>query len=205
MEAHANPPRWLAATLSAETLITSLSAGAEKITGYSLRELVGRPITHILANSSIFDVPEILNTVKELGYWEGKIIHRTRGGDLLTASSTITLVAGNGNRDSGYLLTSNLNRSSDYKQCEAQALAEVAANLRTLAHDLNNPLAVVMGFTQLLVLDTNCQGGVRSDIEKIYSELKRVVQVVEKLHGYALSLYEKQKPANASDASVRYA
>jgi nitrogen-specific signal transduction histidine kinase len=205
MESHANAPQWLAATLSAEMLITSLTSGAEQIIDYSAQELVGRPITHILADPSVIALPQILHAVKEWGHWEGEMVHRARGGGFTKARSMMTLLAGNGNLESVYLLISNLNEPSDFGECEIPALTEVAANLRTLAHDLNNPLAVIMGFTQLLVLDTNCQGRIRGDIEKIYSELKRVAQAVERLHGYALTLYKKQKPGRDSDPSVRYA
>jgi hypothetical protein len=57
-----------------------------------------------------------------------------------------------------------------------------------------------MGFTQLLILNANCQGNIRSDVEKLYSELKRVIQVVEGLHKYAISLYDRPRQ-NESVAS----
>jgi signal transduction histidine kinase len=64
----------------------------------------------------------------------------------------------------------------------------VADSLRTIVHDLNDPLAVIMGFSQLLILNADCQGKIRADVEKLYSELKRAVQVVDRLHQYAISL-----------------
>ena len=39
-------------------------------------------------------------------------------------------------------------------ECDSAAVADIAANLREFAHDLNNPLAVIMGFAQLLVLNS---------------------------------------------------
>jgi nitrogen-specific signal transduction histidine kinase len=202
MQSNASSSRWLAATLSAEGLIRSLSFGAEQFTGYSPKELVSRPITHILSDPSAFEVSHILNTAKEWGYWAGEIIHRTRGGKLLKAHSTVSLLAGSDNCTVGYLLTSNLNPSLDLNNCGSLAPDEVAANLRAFAHELNNPLAVMMGFTQLLVLNPNCQGNTRKDIEKIYSELKRVIQVVEKLHEYALSLYVKPQSDPEADSTT---
>ena len=60
--------------------------------------------------------------------------------------------------------------------------------MRALAHELNNPLAVTLGFAQLLILNSNCPGKVRTDIEKLYSELHSIAGVAEKLHAYAISL-----------------
>lgn len=68
---------------------------------------------------------------------------------------------------------------------------EVAKELRTLVHELNNPLAVMMGFTQLILLNNRCDGAVRADLDKVYSEMKRVARAVEKLHSYALSLQQR--------------
>jgi PAS domain S-box-containing protein len=197
--------RWLAATLSPEALIASLSSGAEQFTGYSAQELVGRPVTQILADHSAFDVPHILDMAREWGYWEGEISHRTRGGKCMDARGAVTLLSGKGNRSTGFLLVSNLDKSSAQNDYENSAVTEIAANLRSFAHDLNNPLAVVMGFTQLLILNAGCQGKVRTDIEKLYSELKRVIQVVERLHGYAISLYEKPQSEQAPEAAVHQA
>jgi hypothetical protein len=56
-----------------------------------------------------------------------------------------------------------------------------------------------MGSTQLLALSPGCTGKVRTDIEKLYSELERVAHAVEKLHGYAISLCE-----GPSDISLEF-
>ncbi|MBN1570447.1 MAG: PAS domain S-box protein [Acidobacteria bacterium] len=197
--------RWLAATLSPEALIASLSSGAEQFTGYSAQELVGRPITQILTDDSAFEMPRILALAREWGYWEGEIVHRTRGGKSLEARSAVTLLAGKGNRADGFLFVSNLNKSLALKEGDQSVVTDIATTLRAFAHDLNNPLAVIMGFTQLLVLNSGCQGKVRADIEKLYSELKRVNQVVERLHDYAISLYDKRSSDSQTDATSQSA
>jgi PAS domain S-box-containing protein len=201
MQSLACSSKWLAATFSSEALITSLSSGAEQFTGYSAQELVGRPITQILADHSAFEVPCILETAKEWGYWQGEIAHRSRGGKPLAARGTVSLLAGKQNHAAGYLLISNLNSTPVLNERENSIVTEIAATLRTAAHDMNNPLAVIMGFAQLLLLNQNCQGNMRSDIEKLYSELGRVIEVVERLHKYALSLCEQPHPNQTSNAA----
>jgi signal transduction histidine kinase len=74
---------------------------------------------------------------------------------------------------------------------EEELRCEVGKELRTLVHELNNPLAVMMGFTQLILLNNRCDGKVQADLDKVYSEMKRVARVVEKLHAYALSLQQR--------------
>ena len=185
--------RWLAAALSADALIVSLSASAEQFTGYSAQELVGRPITQILTDHSAFEIPQILNAAKEWGNWEGKLIHRTRSGRSLEARGAVTSLAGEGNLPAGFLLVSNLNKSPSVHACDNAVVADIATSLREFVHDLNNPLAVVMGFAQLLELNSDCNGKVQADIEKISEELKKVVHIVERLYGYAISLGDKPR------------
>jgi two-component system, LuxR family, sensor kinase FixL len=202
MQSVACSSNWLVATLSPEALIISLSANAEQFTGYSAQELVGRPITQILADRTAFEVPRILDAAKEWGYWQGEVVHTSRGGKHFDARGTISLLAGKRNYSAGYLLISSLNQSLVLEESENPAVAKVATTLRTFAHDLNNPLAVMMGFAQLLILNQNCQGNVRNDMEKLYSELKRVVQMVERLHEYALSLSEKPQVNQKANAAL---
>ena len=193
MQALVCSPRWLAAALSPDALIVSLSASAEQFTGYSAQELVGRPITQILDDHSAFEMPQILNAVKEWGNWEGELIHRTRSGRSLEARGAVTSLAGKGNLPAGFLFMSNLNKAPAMNAGDNAAVADIAANLRAFVHDLNNPLAVIMGFAQLLELNSNCEGKVRADIEKLSEELENVVHIVERLHGYAISLDDKPK------------
>jgi PAS domain S-box-containing protein len=202
MQSAACSSNWLATTLSPEALITSLSSNAEQFTGYSVQELVGRPITQILADRTAFEVPRILDAAKEWGSWQGEVVLRSRVGKHFGAHGTISLLAGKQNYSAGYLLISNLNQSLVLDESENSAVTEVATALRTFVHDLNNPLAVMMGFAQLLILNQNCQGNVRKDTEILYSELKRVILVVERMHEYALSLSEKPHVNQQSNAAV---
>ena len=158
---------WLAAALSADALIVSLSASAEQFTGYSAQELVGRPITQILADHSAFEMPQILNAAKEWGNWEGELIHRTRSGRSLEARGAVTSLAGKGNLPAGFLLVSNLKRTPSWMRAIMRLWRILRLSLREFVHDLNNPLAVAMGFAQLLELNSDCNGKIQADIEKI--------------------------------------
>ena len=180
--------RWLAATLSPEALITSLSSDAEQFTGYSAQEPDGMPVTRILDDSSAFEVPFILKSAKEWGSWGGEIVHRDRSGNLLKARGTLTMLGNREGYQCGYLLISNFDSLAAPRRKEDSIAADTAAKLRLIAHDLNNPLAVIMGYAQLLILDENCPGKIRTDIEKLYSELQRIIPVVERLRCCAISL-----------------
>ena len=71
--------------MSSDGLISSLSNTAEQLTGYSAHELVGRPVTMILADRSIFEVPQMMRAAVDWGAWNGEIMHRNRSGKAFKA------------------------------------------------------------------------------------------------------------------------
>jgi signal transduction histidine kinase len=204
MESPKNPSGLLAVSFSSGALITSVSPDIENLIGYAGCELTGLPVTRILADRSVFKMPDILNAASQRGSWEGDVEYLKRGGGAVKASGTVIPLSDSGNIPAGFLLLSKLKDPARPDSGDGSIYTEVGSQLRSFAHDLNNPLAVIMGFTQLLVLNTGCTGKVRSDIEKLYSELERVIEVVDNLHGYAVSLCEKASGSTDSKPSVRH-
>jgi PAS domain S-box-containing protein len=191
MQSFSEPAHWMAISLSADGLITSISSTAEQITGYSAHELVARPVTVILGDRSVFEISQIMKSALDWGIWEGEIVHRNRSGKPLRAHSTLVQLTSHRNDCAGFLLLSDL-KPRPIHDAAAGPMGDVAACLRQTSHELNNPLAVMMGFAQLILLDPHCEGKIRSDVERLYSETKRIVQIVERLHSYAISLQEMQ-------------
>lgn len=182
---------WMAVSLTADGLITSLSSTAEQLTGYSASELVGRPITVILGDRSVFDIAQVMKSALDWGVWEGEIVHRNRSGSTIRAHATLAQVTAHQNNCAGFLLISDL-KPRFASDVAVSPLREAGTRLRQFSHELNNPLAVMMGFTQLILLDPHCDGKMRADVDRLYAEMKRIVQIVERLHSYAGSLQETQ-------------
>lgn len=132
----------------------------------------------------------MMESARLSGHWEGELIHRSRGGKCFKARAALTPLAGVNERAQGYLLVSMPAVSSE-AGASIIHVPDLAVNLRRISHELNNPLAVMMGFAQLILLNTRCEGQIRSDMEKLYAELKCVIQVVDQLHSYAIGLQEE--------------
>jgi PAS domain S-box-containing protein len=193
--------KWLALTLSSDGLITSLSPSTEQLTGYSAQELVGRPITHILTDRSVFEISVCFDSAREWGFWDGEVVFRNRSGKSFEARSSLTSMGGRENGITGFSFIALLSAGGEIGGVCRGPLYEVGARLRSLSHEINNPLAVAMGFTQLLILNANGNGKVRSDMEKLYSEITRVSQVVERLHEYAVEL-QREKIGETQDEVI---
>ena len=70
-------------------------------------------------------------------------------------------------------------------------LNAIEAELRAMAHRMNNPLAIIMGYGQLALMQLPGEGKARADMERVYAEAQRLARLVEELHAYAMSLQKK--------------
>ncbi len=190
MESYNPPGDWAAIALSPDGTIRALSNSAEQTLGYSPGDLAGHSAAAIMARGSAFDLEEMLRIADEWGSWEGEIFYRHRSGQELAANARLLQLVAAEESKAGFLLLSTPKTMAPPDGTDPRLLA-VASHLRKTAHELNNPLAVMMGFTQLMLLDGTCDGRMRADIERIFAEMKRLIRSVEGLHAYAVSL---QKP-----------
>jgi PAS domain S-box-containing protein len=185
---------WMAISLSSDGIITSVSSNTEHLTGYSAHELVGHPVTVILGDRVVFEFSQMLKSAMDWGSWHGEIVQRTRSGKQSWTPASLTPLMSRQNDCAGFLMVSDWKPVTTGRD-SSQAIEDVAAYLRRTSHELNNPLAVLMGFTQLILLDAHCDGKMRADVERLYSETKRIIQIVEKLHAFAVSLQDRNSDA----------
>ncbi len=200
MQSISEPDHWMAISLTPEGSIHSLSSSVEHLIGYSSSELAGQPLSAILGERTMVEISRMMRSALDWGVWEGEIVHRDRNGKHLRARAALTPLTSARNECAGFLLISDMG-TAERISGNAGPLREVGAYLRQISHDLNNPLAVLMGFTQLILLDPQCKGKMRADVERLFAEVKRVTQMVEKLHSYARSLQE-QPPETEQERAI---
>lgn len=75
-------------------------------------------------------------------------------------------------------------RQRQVQVMEASRLVSIGELVAGAAHEINNPLAAVMGFSQL-VLRRDLEPEVRTDVERILSEATRASQIVANLQSFA--------------------
>ena len=191
--------RWLGAVLSPDGLIIALSGNAEECTGYPIRELRGRSITSLLSPSSALEMECLLGSPQGCGAWEGTIEHSGRNGALLEVKACLIPLEFLRETGAAFLLVLAFEAEQETGE-RAVSLPEVASHLRRTVHDLNSPLAVMMGLTQLILLDSRCGERFRGDIERLLAAMMRVAEITEQLHAYAFTL---QGEAARSDPQER--
>lgn len=103
----------------------------------------------------------------------------------------------------GDVLSGMLRDITEQKQAEAKLiitdrLASVGEMASGVAHELNNPLTSVIGFSELL-LEEDLPDKVREDVEVINREAQRTAQVVKNLLTFARKHKPSKQPVNIND------
>jgi two-component system NtrC family sensor kinase len=85
---------------------------------------------------------------------------------------------------------------------EASRLVSIGEMVAGAAHEINNPLAAVMGFSQL-VLRRELDPDVRVDVERILGEATRAAKIVANLQSFARRNEPSQEPVELGDIVLR--
>ena len=168
---------------SLDGVITSWNEGAERLFGYSAGEVVGRPISLIIPRELDFELTDILEHLRRgerIEHFE--TVRLAKGGRRIDVSVTVSPV-----RDANDTIigASSIARDITHrKQIEAtrrerDTLRSVASLAAGAAHEINNPLAVVMGQVQLLTDEV--VGPPRQRIGEILEAIDRIRAIVARM------------------------
>jgi len=164
-------------------IITSWNAGAERLYGYSAREAIGQPISMLVPPERADELPKILARLargEHMDHYE--TVRRTKDGRLLDVSVTVSPTLDASGRIFG---ASSIARDiTAQKEIEAanrerDALRSVASLAAAAAHEINNPLAVVVGQAQLL--DDAVDPSGRRRIAEILEAAQRIEAIIARM------------------------
>ncbi len=68
---------------------------------------------------------------------------------------------------------------------QSEKLSALGRMLRGVTHEINNPLAAVMGYVQLLQMDETLSESVQRDLSRIYAQAERAAHIVRSLQIFA--------------------
>jgi len=81
----------------------------------------------------------------------------------------------------------------------AEKLAAIERVVAGMAHELNNPLASIAGYSQLLLRDESLSDGMREDIEHVLQQSRRAGQMVQNLLTMGQDLQLSYSPLDLSN------
>jgi PAS domain S-box-containing protein len=181
-------------------IITSWNRGAERLFGYKAQEIIGKPIDLIIPPERHDEERSILARLRRgerIDHYE--TVRVARDGRLIDLSLTISPIRDGRGRIIGASkvarditaqkeVEEKLRRQAEELEQQLIAsgrlvsLGEITASM---AHEFNNPLGIIMGFTQDLLGETKPSSSNYQALKIIDEEAKRCQKIIRDLIDYA--------------------
>jgi PAS domain S-box-containing protein len=189
---------------SSEMIFITDAAGAilyvnpafTKITGYSREEVLGKNPDLLKSGQHDQDFyRQMWQTVRAGGTWEGQIVNRRKDGTLYTEQSTISPVrdaAGNivnyvsVNRDITQQFRDQMEREDLLDQLvQAQKMESIGRLAGGVAHDFNNMLQAILGYTEIALEQVQAGQPLHADLVEIQKAAQRSAALTRQLQTFA--------------------
>jgi PAS domain S-box-containing protein len=184
--------------------IVQLNQAAARMHGYDDKEeLVGHSAFELIAEEDHARAMENLKGTLEHGpSWVIQYTFLRKDGSKFPAELSTALMRDKSGNAVGLVAVTadiTLRRQAEKERKELEQKAQILSRLASvgemasgIAHEINNPLTSVVGFSELL-MDRDLPKDIREDIETIHQGAQRVASIVKRL----LTFARQQKPERA--------
>lgn len=173
--------------IDASGRMTMVNAAAERMFGYVRDELLGQPLeillpervraTHVGHRAGYFEEPR----VRPMGIGLD-LAGRRKGGTEFPVEISLTYVRSPGQMAAMAFITDiTLRKQTDTAVRDRDRLRDVRSLAAAAAHEINNPLAVIMGYVQLLDLDREVVTRHRRRMAELLDAVVRVQEIVARM------------------------
>jgi PAS domain S-box-containing protein len=188
--------RGLICTHDLDGVLLSVNRAAAERLGYTPDELIGRNLGDLLAPTVQHLFPEYLARIRRGATDEGLMIVVTRGGD--ERMWTYSNVRGREPGGSDYVLghahdITDIKRS-DARAGEAEALRSVGQLALATAHEINNPLTVIIASLQLMVTRGQVPGPAAAYVQRAIKSAEQIRDTVRNMSRITRLELSRQAP-----------
>ncbi|EKD39537.1 MAG: PAS/PAC sensor hybrid histidine kinase [uncultured bacterium] len=160
-----------------------------RITGFTSAEALGQK-TNIF-RSGEHDAPfynDLWRTLSSGSTWKGRFINRRKDGSLYTEDAVISPVHNATGRIVNYVavkrdITESLKLEAQLQQ--AQKMETVGRLAGGVAHDFNNMLSVILGYTEMALEKTDPTAPLHDDLREILNAADRSAKITGQLLAFA--------------------
>ncbi|NJN97064.1 MAG: PAS domain S-box protein [Anaerolineales bacterium] len=170
--------------------IVYVNPAFERISGYSQAEAVGQNPRFLKSDQQPPEIyQDLWATISTGGVWRGRFVNKSRDGSLYVEDATITPVRNESGVIVNYVsvqrdVTRELQLEDQYRQ--AQKMEAVGRLAGGVAHDFNNMLVIINGYSEILLrrhLSNN--DPIRKFIEEIHQAGERAAGLTRQLLAFS--------------------
>jgi len=173
----------------AQGIIQFVNPAFKQMTGYRGKEAVGRNLSMLKSGEQ--DDPfyqDLWETISAGNTWAGRMVNKRKDGTLYTEESTISPVRDAANRIVNYVavkrdITDHLRLAEQFQQ--AQKMEAVGLLAGGVAHDFNNMLTVIQGYTELALNKVGQDQQLHADLEEINKAALRSSDITRQLLAFS--------------------
>jgi len=187
--------------LDTDDRVLKVNRGFETLFGYGSEEVTGRSLNHFVIPENHEDESSISSrTVLQGGVVRKETVRRRKDGSLVDVSVVGYPIEVDGRMGGMYVTYTDITERKQQAEqlMMADRLASVGEMAAGAAHELNNPLTSVLGFSQL-IMERDVPEDIREDLEVIHNEARRASQVTKDLLTFARKHAPMKQPNQVND------
>lgn len=176
----------------------------EQITGYSKEEVMGANPRFLKSGKHEPDFyTHLWNTITSGQIWRGKFINKRKNGELYNEETTISPVHDSNDKISNFVAVKrDVTKEEELEQQvrQAQKMDSIGRLAGGVAHDFNNMLSVILGYSELALTKLNPEDKLYKDIQEIHKAGKRSADLTTQLLAFSRKQTIAPRVLNLNDA-----
>jgi PAS domain S-box-containing protein len=164
--------------------------------GWQRSEVIAKHISCLHSSDDIaHKLPLILEQAKNLERCEIEAYFIKKGGESFPVNLTVTKFVDTDKKINGYIFMANditERRRMEYQLFQSEKLAAVGQLIAGITHEINNPVFVISGRTEMMLARKSLIKALRSDLKIVSSQTDKIRKLVDRL----LAFTRKTFPGN---------
>ncbi len=176
----------------------------EKVSGYPREEAIGQNprILKSGKQDNAFYI-ELWNTITAGNVWHGKFVNRKKNGELYIEETTISPVYDKNKQIMNFVAVKrDVTKEEELEQqfMQAQKMESIGRLAGGVAHDFNNMLSVILGYSELALANMNPEDKCYKNIEEIRNAGKRSADLTSQLLAFSRKQTIAPRVVNLNEA-----